>query len=101
MGFAAATICTSVSAAGAAKIKAAGRKRLASPARLAAHSFCRAGGTSVMRPQGFGSIGLNELTHCNRHVGHPAGEAPLVVVPGEHPDKAAVDDLRLGRVEIR
>src|SRR5208282_3337577 len=87
--------------AGSAKISAAGRKSLASPPKLSAHSFCRAGGISEISPQGFTSIGLREPCHCHGRIGHPAGEAPLIVVPGEYPDETPVDDLRLRRIEVR
>ena len=52
------------------------------------------------RPYRFVSC-LAELRHGDGRVGHPVREAPLVVVPGENPDKASFDDLRLGQIEDR
>src|SRR5208282_2213247 len=42
--------------------------------------------------------GLDELGHRNSRVGHAAGEAPFVVVPGKHADQLSAYDLRLRQV---
>src|SRR5262245_52727441 len=42
---------------------------------------------------------LTELAHGDGRVCHAVGEAPLVVIPGEHTHQPAVHDLRLREVE--
>src|SRR5438270_1575065 len=51
-----------------------------------------AGGTSPSSPQ---------LTHRDGRIGHAVGESPFVIVPGQDPHEAALDDLRLAQIEGR
>ena len=44
---------------------------------------------------------LNQLAHRDGRIGHAVREAPFVVVPRQHADEAAVDDLGLIEMENR
>jgi len=49
---------------------------------------------------GAGRIGpkgslLQKPPHHAGHVGHPAGETPFIIIPGQHPNGTAADNLSL------
>ena len=72
-----------------------------SSASLSAHSVSRADGIIVISSQGFLIHGLKQLGERNGCVAHAAGEAPLIIVPGQNAHKAIVHDQGLRRVVVR
>ena len=44
---------------------------------------------------------VEELTHCCGHIGHAHGEAPFIVIPGQHAHGTLAYDLGLIRSEDR
>src|SRR5262245_50581344 len=57
------------------------------------------GGTTASSGAGGPHASSHHLRHGDGGVGHAVGEAPLVVVPGEHAHQPAVHDLGLREVE--